>query len=262
MKSRFLTALILGVPVLVLVASPLPFVVPALCATVWYLAASEVAHLAEIDLKGGYLYVFRYFPALALLSVATPNFEPQIPALALLISSIIGVLGTALVPSSLKPLRVAAMSLWVLAPLFALETISRVDPLSASWSMQKLLFLALVPQWAGDVAAIFVGSWLKGPKLAPALSPKKTWSGSIGNLLACILFAILISPKLGLFIGLGQGIFGQAGDLFESSLKRKAGVKDSGTLLPGHGGILDRIDSLLFSVPATLLAIFYLTYKA
>lgn len=122
-----------------------------------------------------------------------------------------------------------------------------------------LLLTAAIPIWCGDTAAIFVGKAFGKHKLAPAISPNKTWEGSIGNLLACIgaalaLGAIFHYPlPLMLLLGINCGILGQAGDLFESWLKRKADVKDSGNILPGHGGLLDRLDSLMATAPISLL---------
>ena len=122
---------------------------------------------------------------------------------------------------------------------------------------QLRVLYALAVVWAGDTGAYLVGSlWGRRP-LWPAVSPKKTWEGAIGGTLSSVLAAVaLAGPLLGevrLFdaalLGLGATVAGQIGDLFESRLKRKAGMKDSGALLPGHGGILDRLDSLLFAAP-------------
>ena len=119
--------------------------------------------------------------------------------------------------------------------------------------------MALVPVWAGDIAAIFAGKAFGKHPLAPKISPKKTVEGSVANLLAAVATAWLLGRFLGLSdarslgAGVAVGILGQAGDLFESWLKRRADVKDSGTLLPGHGGVLDRIDSVLFAAPAVAL---------
>ena len=126
----------------------------------------------------------------------------------------------------------------------------------ATW---PLLMTAAIPIWCGDTAAIFVGKAFGKHKLAPAISPNKTWEGSIGNLLACVgaalaLGAIFHYPMLLMvLLGINCGILGQAGDLFESWLKRKADVKDSGNILPGHGGLLDRLDSLMATAPISLL---------
>ena len=121
--------------------------------------------------------------------------------------------------------------------------------------------MALVPVWAGDIAAIFAGRALGKRLLAPKVSPKKTVEGSVANLLAAVLAAWLlgrllhVSDTRSLGAGLAVGLLGQAGDLFESWLKRRAGVKDSGVLLPGHGGVLDRLDSVLFAAPAVALIV-------
>jgi phosphatidate cytidylyltransferase len=110
--------------------------------------------------------------------------------------------------------------------------------------------------WAADIGAFAVGSVLKGPKLWPRFSPNKTWSGFVGGLLAATSVGLLM-PQLSAFrlnlaaaalIGLAVGVATMAGDLWESALKRRFGVKDSGDLIPGHGGLLDRVDGLMFAV--------------
>ena len=118
---------------------------------------------------------------------------------------------------------------------------------------------AAIPIWCGDTAAIFVGKAFGKHKMAPSISPNKTWEGGIGNLVACVGAALVLGAifhypmLLMVLLGLNCGIIGQAGDLFESWLKRKAYVKDSGNLLPGHGGLLDRLDSLMATAPFSLL---------
>jgi phosphatidate cytidylyltransferase len=119
----------------------------------------------------------------------------------------------------------------------------------------RLLLFALLITWAGDTVAYFVGRALGKHSLAPHLSPKKTWEGAVasfaGSLLVAMVFARWVSvplPHLLAMAGAGN-VAGQAGDLLESAYKRSAGVKDSGGLLPGHGGILDRIDALILTIP-------------
>ena len=110
--------------------------------------------------------------------------------------------------------------------------------------------------WGADIGAFAVGSVLKGPKLWPRFSPNKTWSGFIGGLAAAMgagtLMASLPYFQLSLWaaavIGLTVGLATMAGDLWESALKRRFGVKDSGDIIPGHGGLLDRVDGLMFAV--------------
>ncbi|HEY8570866.1 phosphatidate cytidylyltransferase [Phenylobacterium sp.] len=116
--------------------------------------------------------------------------------------------------------------------------------------------------WAADIGAFAVGSTLKGPKLWPRFSPNKTWSGFVGGLLAAALVGTLMSAlsvfRLNLvaagFIGLVVGLATMAGDLWESAIKRRFGVKDSGDLIPGHGGLLDRVDGLMFAVVVMSIA--------
>ena len=116
--------------------------------------------------------------------------------------------------------------------------------------------MLLVVTWAADIGAFAVGTLLKGPKLWPRFSPNKTWSGFVGGLAvstaAGAAMAALSAFRLNLWaaalIGLVVGFATMAGDLWESALKRRFGVKDSGDLIPGHGGLLDRVDGLMFAV--------------
>lgn len=113
-----------------------------------------------------------------------------------------------------------------------------------------LTLWVLVVVWATDIGAYFAGRAIGGPKLAPRLSPNKTWAGLIGGMVAATAVGAVIaigadlSMRL-LWLGGVMAVFAQAGDLFESWLKRRAGVKDSGAILPGHGGVLDRLDGLV-----------------
>lgn len=124
-----------------------------------------------------------------------------------------------------------------------------------AWLMQ---FVALCV-WATDTFAYFVGRGLGRHKLAPNLSPKKTIEGAIGGFIGAALigaaagFWIHLPLKDGIVIGAMAGIVGPIGDLFESALKREIGIKDFGTVIPGHGGALDRFDSLLFVAPLAYL---------
>lgn len=143
-----------------------------------------------------------------------------------------------------------------------------VTPIYAGWLLAQLLVLRQLPEgfhfvvlvviatWSTDTFAYFVGMNFGKRKLAPVLSPKKSIEGSIGGLAGSVLTSILVGvfyPQMSIYhyaiIGILVGTIGQIGDLAESALKRLAGVKDSGKLIPGHGGVLDRVDSLLLTGP-------------
>jgi phosphatidate cytidylyltransferase len=136
----------------------------------------------------------------------------------------------------------------------------RQVPISGRADVIVLLLLV----WASDIGAYLLGRAIGGPKLAPAISPGKTWSGAIGGLGAAVAVGLIAastlaagtSPLLAVCFAALTSVVSQVGDLFESQLKRHFGVKDSGWLIPGHGGLLDRLDALLFAAPvAALLAL-------
>lgn len=157
-------------------------------------------------------------------------------------------------------LRSVASLMYVALPLAALN-LAYVAFSEGKWLV--LLMFAMI--WLNDTGAYCVGSLIGRRRLFERLSPKKSWEGFFGGLAFCLaagaLAALFLLPdSLGLMSGLGLGaivcVFSTWGDLFESLLKRSHGIKDSGKLIPGHGGILDRIDSLLFVAPVTLVYLF------
>jgi len=125
-------------------------------------------------------------------------------------------------------------------------------------------FVVFVAVWAADTGALLGGRLLRGPKLIPSLSPNKTWAGFVvGSVAAAVCVGTYVAviggkPLEGALIGLGLALAGHAGDLFESWLKRRVGRKNSGGLIPGHGGVLDRIDSILFAAPLAAFGVFVL----
>ena len=145
----------------------------------------------------------------------------------------------------------AAGLVFVVLPFSAVVRLDGVDFLGP-----KLLLFILVLVWIGDTVAFIVGRSIGRRKMAPHLSPNKTWEGAVANFLGALLLSAVfgywmkIQPAHMLAMGAIGNVAGQIGDLFESAWKRSAGVKDSGTLLPGHGGILDRIDALILAAPA------------
>lgn len=178
----------------------------------------------------------------------------------------------------LLPLLVATVLLLFLSFLFSLPEISVVHHrlgwlcmglfyvplllghlvlLRSLASGQAWIFMTLLVVMGCDTFAYFVGSNFGKHKLYPAVSPNKSIEGAVGGLVGSVLAVLLAGstflPQIGVvdgvLIGLLLGVIGQLGDLFESLLKRACGVKDSGNMIPGHGGILDRLDSLLFAFP-------------
>ncbi|MFT4038469.1 MAG: phosphatidate cytidylyltransferase [Thermomicrobiales bacterium] len=171
-----------------------------------------------------------------------------------------------------------AGNVYVATPVFAAITLRQVNGVTTSgewvtWAQTLAIgwppavaglawaLAVILGTWAGDSAAYLTGRAFGRHKLAPAVSPGKTIEGSLGGLIATAVVSALVFGASGVLpwwsgalVGLVIGVAGQLGDLSESFLKRQAGVKDSGSLIPGHGGMLDRIDALLFAFPAALLA--------
>ena len=165
-----------------------------------------------------------------------------------------------------RPLEAVAVTWLAVAytgalPAFLLLIRHGQHPLR-SWAGAWLVFFPLVVTWVCDTAAMFAGRTIGGPKLAPTISPGKTRSGTLagvaGGLLVAPVFGRWVFPTVGVELPGWQllaiagvlSVVGQVGDLAESLFKREAGVKDSSNLIPGHGGVLDRLDSLYFVVPA------------
>ncbi len=155
-----------------------------------------------------------------------------------------------------RPADAAFGALYVAIPCVALIWL-RASPQGRDWTI-----LLLVVTWSADIAAFAVGNTLKGPKLWPRISPNKTWSGFFGGLAAAVAASIIValcfhirlSVAAAALMGLVGGLATMGGDLLESVLKRRFGVKDSGDLIPGHGGLLDRVDGLMFAILAVAIA--------
>jgi phosphatidate cytidylyltransferase len=155
------------------------------------------------------------------------------------------------------PAAIAISSAGLLTIALPLSYLVRINEMERFGRELVLFTLAVV--WAGDTLAYFVGQFLGRTPMAPVLSPKKTWEGAAANLIASLLVGFAFARWLDLDLpimlvtaGLAN-IAGQAGDLVESAYKRAANVKDSGTLVPGHGGVLDRVDALILAAPAVWL---------
>lgn len=158
--------------------------------------------------------------------------------------------------------RVAWLSLGVLyagVPAIAAVALRGPDTLTFASTGAVAVIFVLAVVWATDTAAYFSGRLIGGPKLAPRFSPKKTWSGAIGGALAGVIAGCVVAALAGIGIGivlalvaLLLSVVGQMGDLAESAMKRHFGVKDSGVLIPGHGGIMDRVDGLVAALAVAI----------
>jgi phosphatidate cytidylyltransferase len=203
------------------------------------------------------------------------DVEPLLAACLLMLwfLTVLGV-GVAARPPNSAPLP--SLSVTIFGPLYtaALPTflilIRHGDPGRTPLAASLLVFYPLVMTWVCDSFAMSGGAAIGGPKLAPVVSPNKTWSGAgsglAGAVLVALLYGIFVLRPRGISLTIGQmlllalvvGTLGQLGDLAESLLKRSVGTKDSGTFFPGHGGVLDRLDSLYWVIPlsAFLLYVF------
>jgi phosphatidate cytidylyltransferase len=253
------------------------FLIPLVAALVWLGPWTSAALLALVSALGGW----ELYRLLRRLGWPAPCFLPGL-AVAIFAASLAGWLGRATIP-----LAVAA---WIipLVWLFRPRVPANARPGIAAWGVHLLgslylglfpaylarlergpwsagtapghsrwVFFALLVIWACDTGAYASGYFLGRRKLWPSVSPKKTWEGAWGGLLASALLGALLArplagllhPGEGALLGAMAAIAGQLGDLIESRVKRLALVKDSSGLIPGHGGVLDRLDSLLFAAP-------------
>jgi len=154
---------------------------------------------------------------------------------------------------------------WLFSFLTLLHGLNAIvkPPIPGTTPGEWLVVFVTAITWIGDTGGLFVGYYLGRHKLAPNISPNKTWEGAVGSICCAVLMAwglarwIAFPMPHALILGVLLGAFGLVGDLCESSLKRDLGVKDFGVLFPGHGGVLDRIDSILFTAP---LAYYYFTF--
>ena len=265
LKKRVITALC-GIPFLIAAIwfdKPLP----------WFLIAVAV---------WGVLAVFEFYRMVAeskvppltyfgliwtLLFILSPHFDYDILAPPLLLTSAVVL---SLIWLLLRPQKEGAFAGWawtIAGILYIGWLLSYLVALRELDDGRNWVFLALFATFGSDTAAFFAGRALGRHKLSPHISPQKTWEGAIAGLLGAIVISLLftiptplslpLSYGQAILLGLLVSIFGQLGDLAESLLKRSMGVKDSGRLVPGHGGFLDRMDSIVF---ASIVVYYYVVW--
>jgi phosphatidate cytidylyltransferase len=264
-KQRVLTSLVLAPLVLLACTLATPYPLFLLC-----LLATTLGFLELRTLLGAK----RALPVVTLVGVALPFFGSEIqhnriPPQLILYSALFFAVGVlfcwkAARFNSKNTAEADLAGLWIGMPLTCVVILhSRLFSTRIGEFFEiSPLWAVLLPVWAADIAGMLVGKWVGRHPLWPTISPNKTVEGSIANLMAALAICWLMWPWLDCSkpgpwwaAGLAVGVFGQVGDLFESYVKRRGGMKDSGSILPGHGGLLDRIDSLLFTTPAIALLI-------
>ncbi len=269
--KRILTALILIAAVFALIFFGQLWMITLAAAIVAELATYEYLKLAAVGAEshGAQLRIPIWWMALgtALAFIVTlPNFpvEAQLPVLSALTLVLFAWNGFRAPLIQVLPDTAQGLFglIWIAYPLTLIPLLWKKEDGPA------LVIFLMVCVWAGDIAALYIGRAFGKHKLAPRLSPGKTWEGSIASIIGSILAATLVvwigdllTARGNLLLHITQplwqtlvlasilNIAAQLGDLLESAIKRGAGVKDSGTMLPGHGGILDRIDALLLATP-------------
>lgn len=273
--KRVATAVVLIPIILFIVLKAPPWLFAAAVGLVALLAAREylaiARHHAPVYSKSTIAFVVLIWGVV--LAPYFFDFRPEVTLIAAPVLFGLALLAVGMAKDELsQSLPAAALSfltvIYIVVPLGALVLIRELE-----LGRFFVLFL-FVAVWSGDIAAYYVGKNLGRHKLAPRISPNKSWEGSVASsifsMAATVLyvhFANVLSEKMStageapvsvhflatIGIAVAINVSAQIGDLVESMLKRGAGIKDSGTLLPGHGGVLDRIDALLFAAPVAML---------
>jgi len=257
LAQRIITALFLGVGVVVVVLFAPATAVLAVLGLLWAAGAWEWAQFARLTGAQRVLYALAVAAAMA---PAFLPFEERVAVIALAVALLWWAVALAAVltyPRPYGPVAAAFAGLvTLLPPWFVFAYLLRLEPLG-----RELALTAFVIVWAADIGAYACGRSFGRRKLAPRVSPGKTWEGVSGGLLAGALVGVAAAWLLDLPVGVliaiavATAAISVLGDLNVSLFKRNVGLKDSGRLLPGHGGVLDRIDSLTAALPIFALGL-------
>jgi phosphatidate cytidylyltransferase len=280
MKRVLTAAVLVPVVLLILFKAPWPFFILAILAVV-ILTLREYLNVTEAYGIKPFRWISYVVAILVVLTFTIYNFSWLVPwflrdvlswsSLWYLLPVILGV---PVVFRKEMRMAVPAAAMSVFGVIYIAASLGLLIRFRHLPQSEYLIVFILFSVWGGDIAAYYIGKNFGRRKLAPVVSPNKSWEGAVASVIASVGIALLVfrfrdginnlftheprapilSPDhLGLveiiLFGVITNIAAQFGDLFESALKRGAGVKDSGTLLPGHGGVLDRIDALLFAIP-------------
>ncbi len=247
--QRVLSAII-GVPILISAVWYGGVVLLAVTAALMLLGAREMSLIfSRLDL---YVPQILVIPGCLFLVIAAYHYKDSYPADAVILLLIVYLVVMVIAYPQFSPLD-TAVSFFSTIYVSLIIFLYLLSTLPSGWIW---LIIMLFCTWSNDTVAYFVGRGWGRRRIAPELSPGKTVEGALGGVLACIIaawVAALFYTQLPLWpvllLGLIIGVAAQVGDLVESAVKRQAGIKDAGKLIPGHGGILDRFDSMLFTAP-------------
>lgn len=262
LKKRVVTAL-WGIPLVIIAVwfdEPISWFT-VLAAVVGALGAYEFYRITGVIKK---LPLVLLGILLTVLVIISPHLEWRYnPSPMLLLLAILAVLTLVLLVFRHLKKGGASDWLWMAGGVFYVGLLIAFLVILRLTDGRNFVFLALFATFGSDTLAYFIGKAFGRHKLAPQISPAKTWEGAVAGLCGAIIISLLFTLETpfqlplswwqAILLGLAISVFGQAGDLAESKLKRSFGVKDSGSLMPGHGGILDRIDSVLLAGVAVYL---------
>ena len=260
LAARIITGVVFGIAITAALLFFPPPVTAAVLAVLWLAGVWEWAGFAKLELAGrvGYTIVFAVAMALGWWVLSEQGLSVLLlAAMAWWVVALVLVLRY---PQTFSSMFVALAGIVVLLPSWALLVRLHGEGVLGA----QLAFTLLLIVWSADVGAYAFGRLLGRTKLAPAVSPGKTWEGVTGGLVAAGLVAGLAAEWLALpasrlvVLGVATALISVLGDLTQSMFKRNVGLKDSGKLLPGHGGVLDRIDSLTAAVPAFIVGLWAL----